>query len=65
VDKYIHFLAIICWFICCIGVIIFVKIAQRRRASEGTYHPSRQEMNGPRVDLGVDEIKPPPEERLI
>jgi len=41
-----------------------VKIAQSRRASEGTYHPSQQEMVGPRIDVG-DEIKRPPEERLI
>jgi len=52
---------LISWFS---GIIIFVKIAQKRRASEGTYHPSQQEMTGQRIDLGED-IKPPPEERLI
>jgi len=53
-----------CWLVCCIGIIIFVKIARSKRASEGTYRPSQQEMAGQRVDLG-NEIKPPPEERLI
>ena len=49
---------------CCTGIIILVKIAQRRRATEGAYHPSQQEMAAPRIDLG-NEIKRPPEERLI
>jgi len=41
-----------------------VKMAQSRRASEGSYHPSRQEMAGPRIDIDA-ETKRPPEERLI
>lgn len=57
-DEYLLIFAVF------IGIIIFVKIAQTRRASEGTYHPSQQEMVGPRIDVG-DSIKPPPSERLI
>ncbi|XP_013412192.1 protein crumbs [Lingula anatina] len=47
-----------------IAVIIFLVMARSKRATRGTYSPSRQEMQGSRVELG-NVLKPPPEERLI
>ena len=47
-----------------IGTIIFVMMARNKRATRGTYSPSRQEMFSPRVEMG-QVMKPPPEERLI
>ncbi|XP_064617081.1 protein crumbs-like isoform X2 [Liolophura sinensis] len=47
-----------------ICVIVFLVMARNKRATRGTYSPSRQEMSGSRVELG-HVIKPPPEERLI
>lgn len=47
-----------------VGVIIFVMMARNKRATRGTYSPSRQEMFSPRVEMG-QVMKPPPEERLI
>lgn len=46
------------------GVIIFLKMARKKRRTRGTYNPSRQEMNGSKLELGRV-LKPPPEERLI
>ncbi|KAF8792673.1 Protein crumbs like protein [Argiope bruennichi] len=53
-------------FILCllIGSIIFLRIAKKKRATRGTYSPSRQEMFGSRVEMN-HVMKPPPEERLI
>lgn len=48
-----------------IGVMtVFLTMAKKKRATRGTYSPSRQEMFGSRVEMG-HVIKPPPEERLI
>ena len=47
-----------------VGVVIFVMMARNKRATRGTYSPSRQEMFSPRVEMG-QVMKPPPEERLI
>ncbi|GIY95856.1 protein crumbs [Caerostris extrusa] len=47
-----------------IGSIIFLRIAKKKRATRGTYSPSRQEMFGSRVEMN-HVMKPPPEERLI
>ncbi|XP_046368498.2 protein crumbs-like isoform X1 [Haliotis rufescens] len=47
-----------------IGVIIFLMMARTKRATRGTYSPSRQETSGARVELG-NVLKKPPEERLI
>lgn len=46
------------------GVIAFIIVAKNKRATRGTYSPSRQEMSGSRVEMG-NVLKPPPEERLI
>jgi len=43
---------------------VFVVYARSKRATRGTYSPSRQEVTGSRVELG-QVLKPPPEERLI
>lgn len=43
---------------------MFVLCARSKRATRGTYSPSRQEVTGSRVELG-QVLKPPPEERLI
>ncbi|XP_035217057.1 protein crumbs-like isoform X1 [Stegodyphus dumicola] len=53
-------------FIVCllIGTIVFLRIAKKKRATRGTYSPSRQEMFGSRVEMN-HVMKPPPEERLI
>lgn len=53
-------------FILCllIGSIVFLRIAKKKRATRGTYSPSRQEMFGSRVEMN-HVMKPPPEERLI
>ncbi|XP_067661789.1 protein crumbs-like isoform X2 [Haliotis asinina] len=47
-----------------IGIIIFLMMARTKRATRGTYSPSRQETSGARVELG-NVLKKPPEERLI
>lgn len=47
-----------------VGIVIFVMMARNKRATRGTYSPSRQEMFSPRVEMG-QVMKPPPEERLI
>ncbi|KAJ8300255.1 hypothetical protein KUTeg_021774 [Tegillarca granosa] len=47
-----------------IGIVIFIMMARSKRATRGTYSPSRQEISGSRVELG-NVMKPPPEERLI
>lgn len=47
-----------------IGSIVFFMMARNKRATRGTYSPSRQEMFSPRVEMG-QVMKPPPEERLI
>ncbi|KAJ8376184.1 hypothetical protein SKAU_G00067640 [Synaphobranchus kaupii] len=41
-----------------------VVIAMRRRATHGTYSPSRQEKEGSRVEMW-NMVQPPPMERLI
>lgn len=53
-------------FILCllIGAVIFLRMAKKKRATRGTYSPSRQEMFGSRVEMN-HVMKPPPEERLI
>ncbi|XP_052094474.1 protein crumbs-like isoform X2 [Mytilus californianus] len=45
-------------------IVVFVLCARSKRATRGTYSPSRQEVTGSRVELG-QVLKPPPEERLI
>ena len=52
-----------CWrlTVCCVAVAIAVVV---KRASRGTYSPSRQEMQGSRIDF-ESTLKVPPEERLI
>ncbi|KAK3087011.1 hypothetical protein FSP39_000290 [Pinctada imbricata] len=45
-------------------IIVFLMMARNKRATRGTYNPSRQEVIGSRVELG-NVMKPPPEERLI
>lgn len=47
-----------------VAVIVFLCIARKKRATHGTYSPSRQEMAGSRVDMR-SALKLPPEERLI
>ena len=47
-----------------VGSVVFVMMARNKRATRGTYSPSRQEMFSPRVEMG-QVMKPPPEERLI
>ena len=68
-DIYINFCqseVLICinFFFIITGVIIFLKMARKKRRTRGTYNPSRQEMNGSKLELGRV-LKPPPEERLI
>lgn len=46
------------------GIVYFVLSARKKRATSGTYSPSRQEMSGSRVELG-NVMKIPPTERLI
>ncbi|KAG5850626.1 hypothetical protein ANANG_G00084440 [Anguilla anguilla] len=41
-----------------------VAVAVRRRATHGTYSPSRQEKEGSRVEMW-NMVQPPPTERLI
>ncbi|XP_061164593.1 protein crumbs-like isoform X2 [Saccostrea echinata] len=53
-----------CLLLVIIGVVIFLKMARKKRRTRGTYNPSRQEMNGSKLELGRV-LKPPPEERLI
>ncbi|XP_014677224.1 PREDICTED: protein crumbs-like [Priapulus caudatus] len=45
-------------------LVVMVMTARKKRATQGTYSPSRQEMSGSRVEMGSI-MKPPPEERLI
>ncbi|CAG0888949.1 unnamed protein product [Cyprideis torosa] len=45
-------------------MIFFIAMARKKRATRGTYSPSRQEIFGSRVEMG-NVLKPPPEERLI
>lgn len=45
-------------------LVVMVMTARKKRATQGTYSPSRQEMAGSRVEMG-NMMKPPPEERLI
>ncbi|XP_054718914.1 protein crumbs-like [Uloborus diversus] len=47
-----------------VGTIVFLRMAKKKRATRGTYSPSRQEMFGSRVEMN-HVMKPPPEERLI
>jgi len=47
-----------------VGMVVFTTMAKNKRATRGTYSPSRQEMFNPRVEMG-NMKKPPPEERLI
>jgi 5-bromo-4-chloroindolyl phosphate hydrolysis protein len=47
-----------------ITLAVFTRMARKKRATRGTYSPSRQEMFGSRVEMG-NVMKPPPEERLI
>ena len=51
-------------FIFFVVVIAFLMVARSKRATRGTYSPSRQELSGSRVEMG-NVMKPPPEERLI
>ncbi|XP_023219824.1 protein crumbs-like [Centruroides sculpturatus] len=55
-----------CAFLLCIliAIIMFLRVAKKKRATRGTYSPSRQEMYGSRVEMN-HVMKPPPEERLI
>ena len=46
------------------GFIVFAMRVKEKRATRGTYSPSRQEMNGSRMDMG-NQLKIPPPERLI
>uniref|UniRef100_A0A914V507 Uncharacterized protein n=1 Tax=Plectus sambesii TaxID=2011161 RepID=A0A914V507_9BILA len=47
-----------------LGCLMFMFVARNKRATHGTYSPSRQEMSGARVQMNPM-MKPPPEERLI
>lgn len=47
-----------------ISLMVFFMMARKKRATRGTYSPSRQEMFGSRVEMG-QVMKRPPEERLI
>ncbi|KAK2179760.1 hypothetical protein NP493_474g05020 [Ridgeia piscesae] len=47
-----------------IVAIVLIMMARGKRATRGTYSPSRQEMSGSRVEMG-NVLKLPPEERLI
>ncbi|XP_056011712.1 protein crumbs-like isoform X4 [Ostrea edulis] len=53
-----------CLLLVVIGLVIFLKMARKKRRTRGTYNPSRQEINGSKLELGRV-LKPPPEERLI
>ncbi|CAG0915687.1 unnamed protein product [Notodromas monacha] len=52
------------FFMAAVGLIMFIMMARKKRATRGTYSPSRQEIYGSRVEMGAV-MKPPPEERLI
>ena len=52
-----------CWWFFSV-IIVVVMMARNKRATRGTYSPSRQEMYGSRVEMG-NVLKQPPEERLI
>ncbi|KAF2366724.1 EGF-like calcium-binding domain [Trinorchestia longiramus] len=47
-----------------VGLVVFLMMAKKKRATRGTYSPSRQEFYSPRVEMDAM-MKPPPEERLI
>ncbi|XP_047741049.1 protein crumbs isoform X1 [Hyalella azteca] len=47
-----------------VGLVVFFMMAKKKRATRGTYSPSRQEFYSPRVEMDAM-MKPPPEERLI
>lgn len=47
-----------------LAVTYFLITTRKKRATSGTYSPSRQEMTGTRVELG-NVWKLPPTERLI
>jgi len=57
-------IAIILLLIIIASVTTFVMMARKKRATRGTYSPSRQEMFSPRLEMG-NVMKLPPEERLI
>lgn len=54
-------LLVVALFGCCAFGILMAK---SKRATHGTYSPSRQELSGARVHMNTM-MKPPPEERLI
>ena len=45
-------------------IIAFIIVVKNKRATQGTYSPSRQEITGSRVEMD-NVLKLPPEERLI
>lgn len=45
-------------------IVVLVRIALKKRATEGVYRPSQQEALGPQVSID-SVLKRPPEERLI
>ena len=47
-----------------IVIISFIIVVKNKRATQGTYSPSRQEITGSRVEMD-NVLKLPPEERLI
>uniref|UniRef100_A0A914VAW3 Uncharacterized protein n=1 Tax=Plectus sambesii TaxID=2011161 RepID=A0A914VAW3_9BILA len=47
-----------------LGCLMFMFVALNKRATHGTYSPSRQEMSGARVQMNPI-MKPPQEELLI
>ncbi|XP_067270608.1 protein crumbs homolog 2b [Pseudorasbora parva] len=47
-----------------VGMVCLVLTTRKKRQSEGTYSPSRQEVAGARLEMG-SVLKVPPEERLI
>ncbi|GAB1598157.1 protein crumbs-like [Argonauta hians] len=65
-DFYIYIIIAIVFIVLIIIVAItyFLVTTRKKRATSGTYSPSRQEMSGSRVELG-NVWKLPPTERLI
>jgi len=47
-----------------IGLVVCFCITKKKRATRGRYSPSRNEINGPNLQM-AGMLKPPPEERLI
>lgn len=43
-------------FIKVLGVMLFLLVARKKRANQGTYSPSTQEMTGTKVHIGKDKI---------